>query len=74
VTDTAERESRFLSTLIDVLAIVIVLAVVAAFLYALSEYLQQRAAWRSAQTVDTDARTARPGCGRRPERRVVRCG
>ena len=55
MTDTAERESRFLSTLIDVLAIVIVLAVVAAFLYALSEYLQQRAAWRSAQTVDTDA-------------------
>ena len=55
MTDTAERKSRFLSTLIDVLAIVIVLAVVAAFLYALSEYLQQRAAWRSAQTVDTDA-------------------
>jgi hypothetical protein len=38
-----------------VLAIVIILAVVAAFLYALSEYLQQRAAWRSAQTVDLDA-------------------
>jgi hypothetical protein len=38
-----------------VLAIVILLAVVAAFLYALSEYLQQRAAWRSVQTVDVDA-------------------
>jgi drug/metabolite transporter (DMT)-like permease len=38
-----------------VLAIVILLALVAAFLYALSEYLQQRAAWRSAEQVDTDA-------------------
>ena len=37
------------------LAVVIALALVAAFLYALSEYLQQRAAWRSAQTVDMDA-------------------
>jgi hypothetical protein len=35
-----------------VLGVVILLAVFAAFLYALSEYLQQRAAWRSAQTVD----------------------
>lgn len=38
----------------DVLAIVIVLALVAAFLYALSEYLQQRAAWRHARPVDLD--------------------
>jgi hypothetical protein len=38
-----------------VLAIVIALAVGAAFLYALSEYFQQRAAWRNAQTVDLDA-------------------
>jgi drug/metabolite transporter (DMT)-like permease len=38
-----------------VLAIVILLAVVAAFLYALSEYLQQRAAWRSATPADTDS-------------------
>ena len=55
MTHPTERRSEFLSTLLGVLAIVIALAVVAAFLYALSEYLQQRAAWRSAQTVDTDA-------------------
>jgi hypothetical protein len=61
-----------------VLAIVIALAVVAAFLYALSEYLQQRAAWRSAQTVDTDAedRSARllaeAGAAGRALRRMAR--
>jgi hypothetical protein len=38
-----------------VLAIVILLALIAAFLYALSEYLQQRAAWRSATPADTDS-------------------
>jgi drug/metabolite transporter (DMT)-like permease len=44
-----------------VLAIVILLAVVAAFLYALSEYLQQRAAWRNSTPVDmgADDRSAR---------------
>jgi hypothetical protein len=61
-----------------VLAIVILLAVVAAFLYALSEYLQQRAAWRSAQTVDLDAedRSARllaeAGAAGRALRRMAR--
>jgi drug/metabolite transporter (DMT)-like permease len=61
-----------------VLAIVIALAVVAAFLYALSEYLQQRAAFRSAQTVDTDAedRSARllaeAGAAGRALRRMAR--
>ena len=60
------------------LAIVILLAVVAAFLYALSEYLQQRAAWRSAQAVDTDAedRSARllaeAGAAGRALRRMAR--
>jgi hypothetical protein len=61
-----------------VLAIVIVLAVVAAFLYALSEYLQQRAAWRSVAPVDTDAedRSARllaeAGAAGRALRRMAR--
>jgi hypothetical protein len=78
VTYPAERGSRFLSTLLGVLAIVIALAVVAAFLYALSEYLQQRAAWRSAQTVDMDAedRSARllaeAGAAGRALRRMAR--
>jgi drug/metabolite transporter (DMT)-like permease len=61
-----------------VLAIVILLAVVAAFLYALSEYLQQRAAWRSVTPVETDAedRSARllaeAGAAGRALRRMVR--
>jgi len=61
-----------------VLAVVIALAVFAAFLYALSEYLQQRAAWRSAQTVDMDAedRSARlraeAGAAGRALRRMAR--
>ena len=61
-----------------VLAIVILLAVVAAFLYALSEYLQQRAAWRSVAPVDTDAedRSARllaeAGAAGRALRRMAR--
>jgi drug/metabolite transporter (DMT)-like permease len=61
-----------------VLAIVILLAVVAAFLYALSEYLQQQAAWRNAQTVDLDAedRSARllaeAGAAGRALRRLAR--
>lgn len=61
-----------------VLAIVILLAVVAAFLYALSEYLQQRAAWRSVSPVDTDAehRSARllaeAGAAGRALRRMAR--
>jgi hypothetical protein len=61
-----------------VLAIVILLAVVAAFLYALSEYLQQRAAWRSVAPVDTDSedRSARllaeAGAAGRALRRMAR--
>lgn len=60
------------------LAIVILLAVIAAFLYALSEYLQQRAAWRTATPVDTDAedRSARllaeAGAAGRALRRLAR--
>jgi drug/metabolite transporter (DMT)-like permease len=61
-----------------VLAIVIFLAVVAAFLYALSEYLQQRAAWRNSTPVDMDAedRSARllaeAGAAGRALRRLAR--
>lgn len=60
------------------LAIVILLALVAAFLYALSDYLQQRAAWRNAQAVETAAedRSARllaeAGAAGRALRRMAR--